>query len=285
MENLFTFLILASFICIILSVIKPSMFRFLPWNQSRAKTALTFVGCCILFFILFGATLPSNHSTKSQASTPSVNVTKSIKPAIPISPTTQPITTSPSPTKPNYTIVDKRNLIATYGTIHYFFILINPSDDNKAQNIANYIVKNECGTMPLNDWMECEVTLYDDSNALSLDEYYSYNGQNLTTSQQNAWEKKNDVFIANHTIGELQYNPVHPNEGYTSYPYKGSETNTPTGNQELQNCLLSVQTTYNDQISAVNSRGNCDSTCTQIKNQANSSYQTDQANCHKLYGN
>ena len=94
MYNLFGLLILASLVCVLVSLIKPSLFRFLPWKASRIKTVMTFVGCALLFFVLFGATYPSEPNT-----TPKAPVSPSLQnPSPTITSTVTSAPTAPTPT-------------------------------------------------------------------------------------------------------------------------------------------------------------------------------------------
>jgi colicin import membrane protein len=57
MENLFAFLILASLVCLIVGLIRPSVFsRFIKKGLTRKKIGLVFGGAFIVSFILFGIT-------------------------------------------------------------------------------------------------------------------------------------------------------------------------------------------------------------------------------------
>ena len=65
MTDLFGFLLLVSFICLVLSLIKPSIFnRFLKGNATRKKTGLIFGIAIIIFFLLIGITAEPTERIK-----------------------------------------------------------------------------------------------------------------------------------------------------------------------------------------------------------------------------
>lgn len=67
MDNLFLLLFLASLICLILGLIKPTIFNQFIKNTSRKKVSLVFSITAITFLILFGVTTDaSNTNTNSQ---------------------------------------------------------------------------------------------------------------------------------------------------------------------------------------------------------------------------
>ena len=82
MDNLFLFLFLASFVCLIIGLVKPMVFsRFLKDKANRKYVGLVFGVSTILFFILFGVISDKPTPTTSPATSMNNAVTKTEAPA------------------------------------------------------------------------------------------------------------------------------------------------------------------------------------------------------------
>ena len=101
MNTLFLILFFVSLICIVVGLIKPSLFKF----ESRKKAGLIFGGSTILFFVLFGITtspIPAMKTPTSDASTPvaqqAQNIVNNTEPAAQTKKTIVPEKSTPTPT-------------------------------------------------------------------------------------------------------------------------------------------------------------------------------------------
>lgn len=66
MENLFLLLFLASFVCLIIGLVKPAVFsRFIKGEITRKKIGLIFGIATVAFFVMFGITTDTNKQTQS----------------------------------------------------------------------------------------------------------------------------------------------------------------------------------------------------------------------------
>jgi len=66
MDNLFLLLFLASFVCLIIGLIKPTVFsRFIKGEITRKKIGLIFGIATVAFFVIFGITTDTNKQTQS----------------------------------------------------------------------------------------------------------------------------------------------------------------------------------------------------------------------------
>jgi outer membrane biosynthesis protein TonB len=73
MDNLFLILLLVSLVCLVVGLIKPSIFsRLLKGQSSRKKTSLIFSISSVLFFILFGIAANTDSTTESPTVTNTV---------------------------------------------------------------------------------------------------------------------------------------------------------------------------------------------------------------------
>ncbi|MBU4480832.1 hypothetical protein KKH59_00780 [Patescibacteria group bacterium] len=65
MENLFLLLFLASFICLIIGLVKPTFFsRFIKGEITKKKIGLIFGIATVVFFVMFGMTTDTNKQTQ-----------------------------------------------------------------------------------------------------------------------------------------------------------------------------------------------------------------------------
>jgi len=101
MNNLFLLLFLASFICLIVGLIKPTAFsRFIKGEITRKKIATIFGISAVAFFILFGVTTDTSKNNQEAQqpvveSTQVVTENKNDNPA----PVVEKTKTAPTPTK------------------------------------------------------------------------------------------------------------------------------------------------------------------------------------------
>jgi|JI10StandDraft_1071094.scaffolds.fasta_scaffold453552_3 hypothetical protein len=66
MNDLFLFLFFVSFVCLVIGLIKPSIFsRFIKGEITRKRVGLIFGIATILLFILFGATIDTSKNNKA----------------------------------------------------------------------------------------------------------------------------------------------------------------------------------------------------------------------------
>ncbi len=66
MDNLFLLLFLASFVCLIIGLVKPTVFsRFIKGEITRKKIGLIFGIAAVAFFVMFGMTTDTSKQTQS----------------------------------------------------------------------------------------------------------------------------------------------------------------------------------------------------------------------------
>lgn len=66
MDNLFLLLFLASFVCLIIGLVKPTVFsRFIKGEITRKKIGLIFGIATVVFFVMFGMTTDTSKQTQS----------------------------------------------------------------------------------------------------------------------------------------------------------------------------------------------------------------------------
>jgi len=71
MDNLFLLLFFASLICLLIGLIKPTVFsRFSKNEMTRTKISLIFILSAIVFFIAFGLTTDSKSDTSTKQESP-----------------------------------------------------------------------------------------------------------------------------------------------------------------------------------------------------------------------
>lgn len=191
---------------------------FLMWKYSRWNSKLKGVITGIIG-LLFIVTLVSNpsQSNSSQNSQPveSKQSQSLITPASPITANAQSSapklipTPTPQPTTfPKYNVVYNENA----GNDQNIMVNVNPSNDAQptATVIALDVKKKNCSD-------KCNIGLYDDLRALQLQHDYLKNAVNYTAQEDDAWAKKNYVFVADHYVGEIQFEL--PND-FSYFPFK-----------------------------------------------------------------
>jgi len=92
--GLFVFLFLATFVCLIVGLIKPSVFGRFILGVSRKKIALVFGGALFVLFVLMGITAPKTGSSDTLSQNQNTDITALVKEGAPIP--------TPSP-EPQYT--------------------------------------------------------------------------------------------------------------------------------------------------------------------------------------
>jgi len=87
MNSIFLLLFLASLVCLVIGLIKPSAFKkFFKEKTNRKNVGLSFSTCLILFFILFGVTIPATPTTtQTVASTVTSSVSVATQTTAPVS--------------------------------------------------------------------------------------------------------------------------------------------------------------------------------------------------------
>ncbi len=145
MDNLFLLLFLASLVCLIVGLVKPTAFsRFIKGEITRKKIALIFGIACFAFFILFGVTTDTDKTKQTNT-----NKTATEKVTQPKTETkTQEETPKSEPAKieekvPQYQIVYELSNIRYDGGKN-FYVLINSIDlasDNFKNDIKTIVKK------------------------------------------------------------------------------------------------------------------------------------------------
>lgn len=120
-------------------------------------------------------------------------------PQITEQPTSVPPTTVPVKT---YQYEVKKHEVKT--NLENFEVLIQPNEPDP-KGLA-FDVKKKCNS-------PCNIYLYDDEKALNLQLAYD----DMDIDERNAWIKQNYVFVADHTVGNINFEL--PND-YNDYPFR-----------------------------------------------------------------
>jgi len=194
MSNLFAFLFIASFICFIVGLIKPTLFKL-----TRKKVALFFGGAIIVFLILMGST------TKTEPKEENNIATITSTPEAKTTPESNPEPSKEPEEKYDYEILDRNE----NKTVENYMVLIKPGDDGKAIALE---VQKECKK-------SCNIDIFDDKEALGLQKQYDDMMKTLNTTPEElqAWKEKNYVFVADHLVGLINFETP---EEYNEYPFK-----------------------------------------------------------------
>ena len=178
------------------------IFRHPNWSK-KLKLGLI-VGTWIVAFTLPGLLgSPSKVETKtpiSQNAPVPVKVTP--KQDAP-NPVVTPIPNNVTENK-NYEIVSKNET----KTIENYKVLISPTMEGKTIALE---VKRQCKK-------PCNIDIFDDRQALKLQDEYDVMAGTLSTTPKEAetWKQKNYVFLADHLVGYINFEL----DKYTEYPYK-----------------------------------------------------------------
>ena len=77
--ELFSLLFLASFICLVIGLIKPALFsKFIKGEITKKKMALIFGSATVVLFVLVGATAPKIDNSQKQSAEQTANQTKPV---------------------------------------------------------------------------------------------------------------------------------------------------------------------------------------------------------------
>lgn len=87
MSGFFTFVFLASFITLIVGLIRPKLFKFAGPNHPRAVLGILFGSLTFVSMVIASATMPPDATTKSVAKNPPVTIPTKAQPAAATPPT------------------------------------------------------------------------------------------------------------------------------------------------------------------------------------------------------
>ena len=170
----------------------PFFFTYLIWKKSNwsvNKRLGLITGMWILFLVM-GALNPASRTPKHEQS---IN-TGTAPTAVP----TQATIPTEMP-KPKYE-VKKHEVKAT---VENFEVLIQPGADGKA--VAKDVQKT-CQK-------PCNIYIWDDEKALNLQLDYD----KMDVPERTAWTKKNYVFVADHLVGNVEFELP---DNYDEYPFR-----------------------------------------------------------------